>query len=259
MFLTIPGFTPASIAIPFEHDGYPVTDVITVEWSVRDEQGYSILAGSSVPDAGSSEIIIYIDGYLNEPLNETYTTYEVAYRLVTGSKEIPGSIIYQVEAEGAVKEWRNTLITPLRALSMMREIPNMSEFAAASRDEQKAALMFAYRSLCAMKFNNSVFPREYQVIGGEKVTSLRQLTEDAWHACSAQFVEDLRIAQMIEANDSLVSPELGAMREAGVLSYTVGEVKQFVSSQRPLSVGLCPAAMRKIGRYLDLSRRIGRA
>ena len=46
MFLTIPGFTPASIAIPFEHDGYPVTDVITVKWRVRDEQGYSILASS---------------------------------------------------------------------------------------------------------------------------------------------------------------------------------------------------------------------
>jgi len=238
MFLTIPGFAPASIAIPFEHDGYPVTDVITVEWSVRDEQGHSILAGSSVPDAGSSEVVVYIDGYLNEPLNETYTTYEVAYQLVTGSKSVPGSIIYQVET---------------------REIPNMSEFAAATRDEQKAALLFAYRSLCALKFNTNVFPKEYQVIEGEKVTSLRQLTEEAWLACGSQFVSDLRIAQMIEANDSLVSPELGAMREAGVLSYTVGEVKQFVSSQRPLTVGLCPAAMRKIGRYLDTSRRIGRA
>lgn len=259
MFLTIPGFAPASIAIPFEHDGYPVTDVITVEWSVRDEQGHSILAGSSAPDAGSSEVVVYIDGYLNEPLNETYTTYEVAYQLVTGSKSVPGSIIYQVETESAVQEWKNTLITPLRALSMMREIPNMSEFAAATRDEQKAALLFAYRSLCALKFNTNVFPKEYQVIEGEKVTSLRQLTEEAWLACGSQFVSDLRIAQMIEANDSLVSPELGAMREAGVLSYTVGEVKQFVSSQRPLTVGLCPAAMRKIGRYLDTSRRIGRA
>lgn len=259
MFLTIPGLTPASIVIPFEHEGYPVADVITVEWSVRDEQGYSILAGSSVPDAGSSEIVVYIDGYLNEPLNETYTTYEVVYRLVTGGKELPGSIVYQVEAEGAVQEWKNTLITPLRALSMMREIPNMNEFAAANRDEQKAALLFAYRAMCALKFNTNVFPKEYQVIGGEKVTSLRQLTEEAWHACSPQFVSDLRIAQMIEANDSLFSPELGAMREAGVLSYTVGEVKQFVSSQRPLTVGLCPTAMRKIGRYLDTSRRIGRA
>ncbi|WP_421222657.1 hypothetical protein [Aeromonas sp. 602293] len=259
MFLTIPGLTPVSIAIPFEHDGYPVTDVITVEWSVRDERGHSIIAGSSVPEAGRSEVVVYIDGYLNEPRNETYTTYEVAYRLVTGSREVPGSIIYQVEAEGAVKEWKNTLITPLRALSMMREIPNMSEFAAANRDEQKAALLSAYRSMCALKFNTNVFPKEYQVIEGEKVTSLRQLTEEAWQACSAQFVSDLRIAQMIEANDSLVSPELGAMREAGVLSYTVGEVKQFVNSQRPLVVGLCPAAMRKIGRYLDTSRRIGRA
>ena len=26
------------------------------------------MAGSSVPDAGSSEVVIYIDGYLNEPL-----------------------------------------------------------------------------------------------------------------------------------------------------------------------------------------------
>lgn len=259
MFLTVPGLTPVSIAIPFEHDGYPVADVISVEWSVRDEQGYSILAGSSVPDAGSAEVVVYIDGYLNEPLNETYTTYEVAYKLVTGSREIPDSIVYQVEAEGAVQEWKNTLITPLRGLSMMREIPNMSEFAAANRDEQKAALLFAYRALCALKFNTNVFPKEYQVINGEKVTSLRQLTEEAWHACSSQFVDDLRVAQMIEANDSLVSPELGAMREAGVLSYTVGEVKQFVSSQRPLTVGLCPAAMRKVGRYLDMSRRIGRA
>lgn len=259
MFLTVPGLTPVSIAIPFEHDGYPVADVISVEWSVRDEQGYSILAGSSVPDAGSAEVVVYIDGYLNEPLNETYTTYEVAYKLVTGSREIQDSIVYQVEAEGAVQEWKNTLITPLRGLSMMREIPNMSEFAAANRDEQKAALLFAYRALCALKFNTNVFPKEYQVINGEKVTSLRQLTEEAWHACSAQFVDDLRVAQMIEANDSLVSPELGAMREAGVLSYTVGEVKQFVSSQRPLTVGLCPAAMRKVGRYLDMSRRIGRA
>ncbi|MGU5794259.1 hypothetical protein ACV1DW_15620 [Aeromonas hydrophila] len=259
MFLTVPGLTPVSIAIPFEHDGYPVTDVISVEWSVRDEQGYSILAGSSVPDAGSTEVVVYIDGYLNEPLNETYTTYEVAYKLVTGSKEIPSSVVYQVEKEGAIQEWKNTLITPLRGLSMMREIPNMNEFAAANRDEQKAALLFAYRALCSLKFNTNVFPKEYQVINGEKVTSLRQLTEEAWHACSSQFLDDLRVAQMIEANDSLVSPELGAMREAGVLSYTVGEVKQFVSSQRPLTVGLCPAAMRKVGRYLDMSRRIGRA
>lgn len=27
------------------------------------------------------------------PLNETYTTYEVAYQLVTGSKSVPGSVI----------------------------------------------------------------------------------------------------------------------------------------------------------------------
>ncbi|MCF5728943.1 hypothetical protein K3H43_16390 [Aeromonas veronii] len=257
MFKTIQANTELTLTIPFEIDGEPVADVHSVEWSVFNEFGQASETGMAAPEAGASSISVVIPAKANvAERGRPYTTYELAYTLVTKSGRLESSLVFQVESADAFVEPNNTLVSPLRALSILREIPNLASFAAATREDQKVALLCAHNAIASLPLNPKAFPF---VRENEPFTSISQLTKEMWEQLDRRVVSDFQAAQVIEANNLLGTTEFKTLREAGVLSYTVGEVKQFLSSNRPLELGLCRDAMRRIGRYLDTARRLGRA
>lgn len=256
---TITELNPISLTVPFEQNGAAIDAVESVTWSLRNENGDVVASDKSTPAAGATNVLINIEGALNVALNDVITTYELTYEIATAVAKFGGAIQYQVEKVDALVKFKNTLVTPLQALSLVRVIPNVDSFSAAGRELRAAALLYAFSALAALKLNPMVVPEKYRYVDGKPISSISQLTVEAWAECDPAMLQNMSRAQMIEADYSLKSDEINMLREAGVQSYTVGEVKQFISSKRPAHIGMCPAAMRLVGRYLDLSRRVGRA
>lgn len=259
MIHTTQPLKPVVLSIPLEDDEDLISGVVRVEWLLQNERGALIATGFVLPDAEQEAVDVLIEEQYNVALNGLYTTYELSYTLFTDVPKYNGALIYQVEGPDISAEGVNTLVTPLQALSLLREVPNLGDFAAASRDVQQAGLLHAFKALAALKLSPMAFPEQYRIIDGKPLAYITQLPPEAWQAVEPIMLRSFKVAQLIEANYSLGAADLRLMRENGILSYTVGEVKQFIDVKRPVDLGLCPGAMRLIGRYLDFSRRINRA
>ncbi|GAL22948.1 hypothetical protein JCM19235_1249 [Vibrio maritimus] len=63
---------------------------------------------------------------------------------------------------------------------------------------------------------------------------------------------------MLEAEHLLGGDGTEDLRAKGVMSYTVGEVKQFFRTSKPLDLVVSKHALRYIGRYVQYNRRLSR-
>jgi hypothetical protein len=262
MFQKIAEGSPISIQIDYKDDsGAELTGVVSIDWKLIDESGRVIQSGTLMPTPGENGVRVDIDGYLNVPVGAfSVSTYELSYTILLQVGQHSGSTVYQVEKRDAFTVGVSTFASYLQALSLLREIPDMGAFSAATKDERVGAMMYAYDEIGALEFNNAFLPRELRLDANKKpITSTMSLTPGILSQVSQAMLKDFAVAQIIEANALLGGDEIARLRDQGVQSYSVGEVKQFFRGRPAATFGLNQKALRRIGKYMRFTRSSARA
>lgn len=141
----------------------------------------------------------------------------------------------------------NSFQTYTQAMVVASQMPGVT--LGAMRDESTAAMIEAWQRITALKFRT----------GGISGLNLRELTLDEWWALPVDMRVALCRGQVREAVAILEGDEVAEARARGIISQTVGESSQFFGSTRPLDMGVTPATLKEVGRWVDHSIRIARA
>ena len=262
MFQRVAEGTPITLYVQYADDyGHELIGVVSTDWKLVNQLGKVVQSGTEMPVSGSKGFNVNVDGYLNVAEGGfLVSTYELDYVITLKLGEHRGSVVYQVEKKEAFSVGESTFLSYLESLSLIREIPDMGAFSTATKEERMAALMFAYEEIGGLELNNAALPKDLRLNADNKpIVSTKELTNDALMKLPNAMLKDFYVAQLIEANALLGGDEIAKLRDLGVQSYTVGEVKQFFQGRAPASFGLSIKALRRIGKYMRFARSTARA
>ena len=154
---------------------------------------------------------------------------------------------------------QNTLVTQPQAMMLIKEMVGVNALANAEQDVQIAALMEAYDRISSMELRSRIFPHEISYKNGKEVKSIGELDALSLYKLSLQMRKSFMKAQVYEADALLGGDPVADLRNQGVMSYTVGEVKQFFRTVKPLDFTISMRAMGQIGKYIQYNRGVARA
>lgn len=155
---------------------------------------------------------------------------------------------------------QNTFLTASQSLALAGEMLGVDAFVNADAALQTAALIDAYERICSMEIRSRILPPAIAYDeNGDEIRSMGDLDALGIASLPLQMRKAFMKAQLLEANVLLNGDPTGDMRKAGVMSYTVGEVKQFFRTVKPLDFTISMKALGQIGKYIQYNRGIARA
>lgn len=242
--------------------GLPM-NVTILQWSLFNELEQEI-AGDTVSDLVGESYAIKVDKQFNEiTSNSVRETRMLVVRLMREDGHIETQkTYYLIEKEATLVIGENSFITYLQCLKLVPSIPNLAAFGAATEEQQKAALSYAYTNIGRLTLVDSAVGLEVQrrhiAFYKKQVETTRDLDPEDFPYLPENFKADIALAQIVEADHLLGGDGIEALREKGIMSYTVGEVKQFYRTSKPLEIGVSKKSLAHIGRYINYTRKIGR-
>lgn len=194
---------------------------------------------------------------------------------------------------------QNSFLTLAQGLMLAKETIGVDAFVNSPVELQIAALVDAYERICSMELRSRILPiaiaynsRDHlydegrEMINGcvsegsqtldlsngglygttstnvgvrREVVSMGELNAVDIAALPLPMRKAFMKAQIIEANVQLNGDPVSELRKAGVMSYTVGEVKQFFRTVKPLDFTVSMKTLGQIGKYIQYNRGIARA
>lgn len=154
---------------------------------------------------------------------------------------------------------QNTFVTIAQALQLAKELLQVDSFVNADTVTQKAALIDAYERICSMKLRSRILPPAISYKDGVEVLSMGELNAQDLATLHLQMRKEFMKAQIYEANFNLGGDPISELRKQGVMSYTVGEVKQFFRTVKPIDFTISMKALGQIGKYINYSVGVARA
>lgn len=254
-----------NVEVPFVDDkGQPITDVTKVSWQLFDEDENRLDSGEQLISQGKSLVIVADKAHNLINHNEVFAVRLLSSKLHTHSgREYVQRYYYMLETESTLIVCQNSFLTYMQALRLMPEIADLISFSGATEDARKTALINAYRNISSLSLTLAAAGTDIDKLhyanGDERPYTAGDWTPEDWTAMNEKIKHDFRIAQLIEAEGILGGDGVGQLRAQGVMSYSVGEVKQFYRTSQPLELSVSKAALRVIGKYIQYNRGIGRA
>lgn len=253
------------INIPLLNDiGEDLDNVSKVTWILYDENE-KLLTSGEVTDFDEELASVRVEAKYNlvDKDEQSEVRLLVATLMCDNEKSYTHKFYYILQSEAILQYGKNSILTYMQALKLTPTIATLVSWNSATEAQQKTALLNAFTNLSRLRLHRGCAGDDadyeaYRVIGSAPVT-LTDFPEKAWAKFSTQFKKDFQLAQMMEAEYLLGGDGVEQLRHKGVMSYTVGEVKQFYRTSTPLEMGCCKDALRYVGRYIQYHSTIARA
>lgn len=162
----------------------------------------------------------------------------------------------------------NDLIVPNEALMNAREAqflafdtPNVLAYEEANDLHQRRALIEASRRINSLNINlaelgaNAAFS---DFNWSAERLRLKDLSKDQFYGLPDYFIDDLRMAILLESDDILGGSPVEEARREGILSESVGESTNMYQVGRPAQTRIGSRAYRVLARYVSRVYEIGR-
>lgn len=162
----------------------------------------------------------------------------------------------------------NDLIVPNESLMSAREAqflafdtPNVLAYEEANDLHQRRALIEASRRVNSLNINlteltlNAAFSDFNWSIEKQR---LKDLSNDQFYSLPDYFLDDLKMAVLLEADDILGGSPVEEARREGILSESVGESTNMYQVGRPAQTRIGSRAYRILARYVYRVYEIGR-
>lgn len=240
-----------ALAVP-SPGGTQLSSATSVEYAVYDEAGNVVV--SRQPFAG------YTDGDTEVTVTVAASDNALASGAVRGVRliqvyfssngaEYTATGRYLINALDLLRVTENSFVTYEEALMTSVDMQSLDGWNSATEDEQKAALISSYLRLCRLNYRYRTVadtdridtgwfdPYERDAYGRVYafVPDIAQMEIAEWNnTLPDDFKAALRRAQIREADVLLSGDPVGDMRQAGVISETVGESKVFLRPIPPV-------------------------
>ncbi|MCK1543418.1 hypothetical protein IVB12_15990 [Bradyrhizobium sp. 179] len=253
---TFPVGTDAVVEIAFlDNDGNPVTPT-ALSYVVKDGEGQEVVALTPIADlTGTSTDITVPNGLIATPGGYSIELFiTVADGQVFVQEEV-----FSVKPTAQLQFLVNTFQTRANALYVASQIPNLTAWMGAGKDDQTTALIESFRRLSLL---NYVIPRPevdaQDYLDMECAWRLTPrmwplMTTSVWQEYPAYFKEALNRAQVIQANQLMTFDPMADRRRAGVFSEKIGESSlMFKNGVRPLEEDtVCRPALNVLAQFIN--------
>lgn len=234
-----------------------------VIWQLLNEQETEITSGELTPSDGDTQAVISVESAHTVITNGESTEVRALKVTVEWAEGYSTNTEYFVlEKSQTVVPAVNSFVTYLESLRLMPEFPQFTALTATDEQTRKSALIAAYRNIGLIEFSKGSFIDTDEVafsdINGDALTTTLDLTPELYAKLHSTVKRNLMFAQMAEAEFLLGGDGTETLRAQGVMSYSVGEVKQFFRTSKPLELAVSKHALRYIGRYVQYNRSLTR-
>jgi hypothetical protein len=188
-------------------------------------------------------------------------TVELEVTTSTGTIELSQSVMLQ--GATALAFGINTFQTYAQALLLSGDFPDLQTpgWSGAGRESREKAMIEAYRRILLLPIALRVDDSQSLLNAGAQFgpTPLRYMTPPQMMSLYPPMLEDLRLAQVIEAEFILNMDPITQARTDGLSSMTTGESSQTFRAGNPLNFPVCPKALAQLQRWVRFGARIGRS
>ena len=285
--------TPVTLAVGMQDRSGNELNVDSVSYRVVDQAGTEVVAKTTLAtfSPGDTQAVIEIAAALNTiaALPASITSAQIDSFNVRGARTvelfllIDGNTVamnrsYALEPTDPLVTGVNSFQTFAQAELTSIDVPNVSGWDGATDKEKIAALVDARSHICQLNFwmlnsnqnwgqDNLNFVPEgsYQTpyaAGGNRMFifsgNLSLLTPAQFDRMPARFKAALRLAQIAEADFILGGDESASRRREGILSETIGDVRQQFRFGKPLDLPVSNRAMRYLSQFVSMSKKMGR-
>lgn len=250
--------------------GAPIS-AVSVEYRVVDGIDGTVLLDWTVlsgftPGSVATVTVPAIHSTLPVGVNKGVRDIELRCTEASGAKQMAVKFYVIESPAGVLVRGVNSMVALAGAEMLAMEIPGLSGWLGANRDEKTAALLEGYRRLDKLRFphfGSDYFDRS-QIYSKPSLTSLSDLSQTEILGLEPKLVLALSMAQVSEA-DFLMSSQSdprSSARDNGLIMDQIGEVKQMYRDTKPIGVGLpvCRRTMSYLSGFTSFGVRvIGRA
>jgi hypothetical protein len=249
---------PLTITVALiDGNGSTITDSLTATFRVVDEEGQEILASAPldvVAGAGLVEVAVPAQANQVTPgVTRGYRRVEVTVAGADGNQTLNFEEYLIEPAQGLIVMTNSFMTYPAAALAAA-EIGSISAFQEASRRDRIAALTQAYQNIVRLRFRVTDGYRSMNqrriYWNADGYVDLRQMSEEDFLTLHPPFLQDLRAAQVLEANETLDQFSVQRKRSSGLLSETIGESSMMFQTGKVLNAGLARRSIEVLRPYL---------
>lgn len=156
---------------------------------------------------------------------------------------------------------RESFQTVSQANMLAMDVFKIDNWLASSDEDRRKALIEAAHRIKTLRFDiTDELGQDYiDFEGFEGSFAFEVMSRDTFEALPKPFIDDLLMAQIIEADEILgYGNTAESKRHSGILSDTVGETSQMFRSGKPVHTGVCMRAFRYLTRWTTRSWRLNR-
>lgn len=219
---------PVLLSVEMTSGGVAMSDPTLASFRVLDGNGAEVVGETTViPEAGSSVVEIEVPAELN-----TLSEGEIrGYRLVELTFEIDGrtytvSDEYLIESQDSLVLLTNSFQTYPEAMTRLYDLTDIDTLVRADRAQRVTALINAFHNITTLQFN----------VGGWNYVNLARMSVEDFLALPERFLDRLRLAQLVEANEALNRFSVHKKRQQGLMSETIGESSMMFRPEKILNV-----------------------
>lgn len=272
--------TDVTLVIPLVDTSGNAITVDSVSYRVIDHTGAEIVA-MTVLDmfvSGDLEAHVLVPAVKNAlSVSSSREVRSVELLCVSAGNTLSITKSYGLESTAPLVVGVNSFQTLAVAEMTALDIPKLTAWDSSDESEKTAALIEARERIHRLNFNllnsninfgqdslayipEGSFPSQYVGHNGLFMFNgnLGLLNAAQYNVLPERFKRALRQAQVTEANFILGGDTGTEMRQAGIVSDTVGESSQQYRPGKPLEMPICKAALGYLSYFVTFGKRIGR-
>ena len=214
--------TDISIEVPYEYNGSALT-LTGFEYEVLDGAGTVVLARQADPDFNAANTASALS--IPDTANTTTAKRDVrllnCYLITAGGTFVVPQVYLLKGNQLILTPLTDSFMTYAQSMLTRAGMAEPQEYFDALTDELKAvALEEAFSRISRLKFKD----------GTTEILNIKTMGLSAFNALSADFLTDLRKAQIAEANAIVEASPIRDKIKAGIISETIGESSMFFKS-----------------------------
>lgn len=250
---------PATINIILVDDNGTAVDASAVSWTLYDETGAQLDAGTVpgfVTSSPAAAIALTAD---QTTIDSPMAAREIVLECETTAGAVEVREAFLIVSSAPLTVMVNSFQTATEAVLTRAEIAQLPAYDVASKAQQRAAMIEAHRRLLRVAYQ---LPQSYSMDNinwGSRRVPLTRINAETFRKLPEGFQRTMRRAQLIEANSLLQINSVEQKRRDGIVSETIGEASMFLNSKPYLNLPISRAAYEEVKNFVVLIVELSRA
>lgn len=225
--------------------GAALTDPDSLSFQVLDDTGAVIEGPTTLTASGS-----VVDVVPNTALTGATRAFRVLQVLYSkGGENFLEEVEFIIEQYNVLEIGSNSFQTYSDAMLRSYDLVDIDGWRIAPKQDRQVAMVSAFHALASMNF----------FVTGKTYGQIDTLTAAQFLALNPRFVEALRKAQIVEANEYLSGDTPHKKRQMGIFSETIGESSMFFRTGKALPLPVTRRSLDILRGYISWEMGVGRA